>query len=271
VLLGVPLGTRLLLALDGLTQYLRLSIWPSPLLNEYDELTTVSSLLTLLPALLLLLFTAWCIFRKSPRPRFLVLWFLLPLLPVLNVAAATGETLAERFLCLPLAALGYALAWSLTAADRRLSLVQRNVVSALLVGVLLSSGLLSYWRAKDYESESTMMAALVRDAPDSSGAYRLSAGLHRRNRQFARLQRDEQRVEQETAATLKHLRTAVLKNERDALSRLELVRFLLELITDDQTPNQQMFLVEAMRHATWLVESDGLRAESHLLDGMARS
>lgn len=87
--------------------YLRLALWPHPLVADYSDWPIVSSVATVLPAALvvmaLLAGTAWAFHRGRPV-AFLGAWFFLILAPTSSFFPIVKEAIAERRMYLPLAA-----------------------------------------------------------------------------------------------------------------------------------------------------------------------
>ena len=260
---GVEWGDRLLLGWQALSDYLRLTIWPHPLLNEYDEVRQIRGALALLPAVILLALAAWTLFSRRSRAFFAIALFAVPLLPVLNVVAVTGETFAERFLCLPMAGLAVLVASLLgtPTVERR-----RGLVQALGIVLLAICAWCSFQRAYDYRSERALIESLREAKPQSGGALRLAAGLPRRDRVIFMMSRDPQAALRAQEETLDLLRRSVQADETLALSRVELARFLLELAVAAPTLEKAPLLTEAARHTAWLIQNDRLIAENYLLD-----
>ena len=87
--------------------YLRLAVWPHPLVADYDGWPVAKSLLPALPALLavagLLALTVWGLARRKPL-AFLGVWFFAILAPTSSLKPIATEIAAERRMYLPLAA-----------------------------------------------------------------------------------------------------------------------------------------------------------------------
>lgn len=153
-----------------LWRYVRLIFLPRTLINEYDDPAPPGWDEILcggaVAAALLAAMIAGAAGR-APRAAFGAVLFAAPLAPVLNVVYRTGETFAERFLCLPLA--GAALL-SATAFARR-----PRVGSALVFLLAVLAGARSTERAFDWRSQRTLAEAAVRDAPHVGGSWHMIA------------------------------------------------------------------------------------------------
>lgn len=275
VLQGIGLPDRVPIGLEALSGYLRLLFWPFPLLNEYDEIRSPTGIPPLLPALAFLLAAGFAWARRWMLPRFACLWFLLPLLPVLNIATVTGESFAERFLSLPAGALALAVAILWSRLERRVNgRIRRPIAAACALGVLALCGLASFLRAFDYKSEEAMVEALLRDAPRSGAAYRLAAGIPRRERQFDIIREDRVAAKMHGEEALRLLRAAVERNPEQAASRLELARLLVEIVREGGREDRELLLAEATGQLSRALElaprwPEGRRllGEVHLLSG----
>lgn len=91
----------------AIVRYLRLSFWPSPLTVDYEDWPVATSILSVAPALALVLLllgvTAWALWR-APALAFPGAAFFLILAPTSSVVPIPTEILAERRMYLPLAA-----------------------------------------------------------------------------------------------------------------------------------------------------------------------
>ncbi len=117
-----PVSTRLLTAVAGLFEYLRLSLIPFDLRIDYSEFAYSNffapKVLAGLGVPILLALAAWRVRRLSPLPALAVAWFFLFLLPVSNLLIPIGAVLAERFLYLPSVAVSLAVTGIIEAASR---------------------------------------------------------------------------------------------------------------------------------------------------------
>jgi tetratricopeptide (TPR) repeat protein len=154
-------------------EYLRLTVWPHPLLFEYDIRALrpdggFRDFRVLAGAAAFVAFlAATCRMRSRPVLASGAALFLLPLVPVLNVVAPIGEDFAERFLALPIA--GAAILVGGIAA--------RFKAVGFGAGMLLvaACGALFTLRAADYKSERVLYDSMLARAPDSPAARSLVA------------------------------------------------------------------------------------------------
>jgi protein O-mannosyl-transferase len=163
VLARVPYG------LSFLGRYATLVVFPRRLVNEYDDprppLCPVSIAIGAVVAAAILVALARA--RKAPRLAAAAALFAAPLAPTLNVLYRTGESFAERFLCLPLA--GVATAAALLAAR-----APKVGALALVAAALVAAGRTAE-RAKDWRSQIGLAEAATRDAPEFGGSWHMLA------------------------------------------------------------------------------------------------
>jgi Flp pilus assembly protein TadD len=134
--------------------YLRLCVWPSPLVIDYQDWPIAKgSVLTIVPAWVLLALasaTLWLLFKR-PRAGFLGACFFIILAPSSSFVPIASEIVAERRMYLPLAAVvglivigGYFLVRQVLPQMAALILV--GIVSVVFAAV-------TYQRNLDYRSE----------------------------------------------------------------------------------------------------------------------
>jgi tetratricopeptide (TPR) repeat protein len=174
------LGGRMLVGLQSVPSWARLLVWPSHLQANYSPpaygLESTLGLrelggVALLGGLVLALLAAW---RRRPPIAFGLLWSVLTLSPVSNVAFPTGLIIAERTLFLPsvgvvLAVAAFADAFWPTAT--RLPRPLRVAAMAVVALVLVAGGLYTAERQRVWKSNDVLFPQTVRDAPDSYAAH----------------------------------------------------------------------------------------------------
>ena len=150
----------------AITQYLRLVLWPHPLVFDYGaplyrSLSAVGPQAALL--LLLIVATGWALIRK-PALGFLGAWFFLILAPSSSFVPVATQTMAEHRLYLPLAAglmlLGLA---AHTLASRRAVVV--------LFALAAGAGVMTARRNLVYQSELTLWTDTVAHRPENPRAH----------------------------------------------------------------------------------------------------
>jgi protein O-mannosyl-transferase len=152
-----------------LAGYARLLVRPFPLINEYDDPVPPFPPVTLAlgAAVAILIVVALFFTRRAPLLAFGAALFGATLAPTLNVVYRTGETFAERFLCLPTA--GAALALAVVAARRP------RLGGPFLAALALLAGARTAERARDWTSQRALAEAAVRDAPHVGGSWHMLA------------------------------------------------------------------------------------------------
>jgi tetratricopeptide (TPR) repeat protein len=149
----------------ALPHYLRLALWPHPLVFDYGTPLVRSFAPVALPAALLLLLlgaTGWALARK-PALGFLGAAFFLLLAPSSSVVPVATQTMAEHRMYLPLAAVLTLLALGASALAGRRALV------ALLALAAVAGGLTAR-RNLDYRSELTLWTDTVAHRPENPRA-----------------------------------------------------------------------------------------------------
>jgi protein O-mannosyl-transferase len=164
---------------QAVAHYLRLSIWPHPLVIEYGfwekrpppaEVALAGAVIALLAAA-----TAYALWRR-PKLGFLGLWFFLILAPSSSIVPIVTEPVAEHRMYLPLAAAAVLAVVALYAALGRL-LRQGNSNGALAFACLILClipaavlGRMTAQRNEEYRSALTLWSDAVRKVPDNPGA-----------------------------------------------------------------------------------------------------
>ncbi len=173
---GVSAWTYLLNQSVMITRYLRLAVWPSPLVAAYGYPRLVT-LHEVWPAMALvggLAAVGLVLFVRMPQLGFLALAVFITLAPTSSVVPIATEVGAERRMYVPLAALvvgavlfaGWIGRWLLLAANRHASpRVARHAASALVVLVAGTCIVLSFRRGQEYQSELLLTSRLVERWP----------------------------------------------------------------------------------------------------------
>ncbi|HEX3728885.1 MAG TPA: tetratricopeptide repeat protein [Opitutaceae bacterium] len=167
----IPWGQYALTQVYGIAHYLRLALWPRPLVFDYGVLVVTRPALLLpsaavLLALLGLAAAGLASRREGPRAAgFLAAWFLVPLAPTALVPITT-ETLAEHRLYLSLAAVaaGGALALRLLCGPNRRAFLGAGAALALGLGAV------TVHRNTIYRSEERLWADTLAKLPENPRA-----------------------------------------------------------------------------------------------------
>jgi tetratricopeptide (TPR) repeat protein len=180
----------------AIAHYLRLCFWPDPLVIDYGT-GTITSMDQVLPAAALLavllagtLVALW----KAPAAGFLGAWFFLILAPSSSVIPLVTQTIAEKRMYLPLAAVAAGAVLAVYAACRCLagkfaSTSAKTAFStalplALLAATTISLGAGTYARNGDYSSEMNLWQMAQRDYPQNARAFSAVGVLYTQQRKF---------------------------------------------------------------------------------------
>ena len=177
---GVSWWAYALTQIRAVAHYLRLAIWPHPLIADYGRILggpTGEILVDLVVLAVLAGLTAWALWRR-PRWGFLGAWFFVILLPSSSVVPVSTEIIAERRMYLPLAAVLAALVLGIYFAARALARSQgwafRPLALGLgIFGLLTASALAAATVARNrvYQSVETLWSDVVANAPENAGAW----------------------------------------------------------------------------------------------------
>ena len=164
--LGISWWEYLLKQSEALVLYLKLSVWPHPLVLDYGT-AVVHSFAEVWwqgPVVLALLAgTVWALIRR-PVPGFAGAWFFVILAPSSSVVPLVTQTMAEHRMYLPLAAV---LALAVSAIWRRLgprAWLPLGAVAVLFTGLTVA-------RNHDYREGLTIWADTVAKCPQSGRAH----------------------------------------------------------------------------------------------------
>ncbi|MBK8856988.1 MAG: tetratricopeptide repeat protein [Opitutaceae bacterium] len=169
--LGVTWWSYLLKQCEALILYLRLSIWPHPLVLDYGTGVIKSAgevWVQGLAVLGLLAATAWALVRR-PVPGFCGAWFFIILAPSSSVIPLVAQTMAEHRMYLPLAAVVALLA---VGGQRLLGARTLPVLGVVAAGLFV----LTIVRNHTYRSAFVIWSDTVTKCPESARA-RLNLGV----------------------------------------------------------------------------------------------
>jgi Tfp pilus assembly protein PilF len=155
-----------------LVYYLRLSVWPHPLIFCYDSWSVARALGTVWPQAVLITTlaagTLWALWRR-PWLGFLGAWFFLILAPSSSIVPIVTEVAAERRMYLPLAAV--ILLGALGAARWLLRGRPRWIGAGLVVLLVAVCAGATSRRNLVYSGVETAWRDVLRTYPDSPGAH----------------------------------------------------------------------------------------------------
>lgn len=164
--LGVTPWSYLLKQCEAIVLYLRLSLWPHPLVLDYGTAVTTSLADVWwqgLVVLALLAATIWALVRK-PALGFAGAWFFLILAPSSSVVPLVAQTIAEHRMYLPLAAIVSIACFALIRWTGKRA-------PWLLASLVLAAGLAAAVRNHDYRDSIALWSDTVAHAPAHSRAF----------------------------------------------------------------------------------------------------
>jgi len=149
------------------TQYLKLAVWPSPLIFDYGPIPVVTRIAQIIPEGLflgtLIVATLAMLWRRAPA-GFVGGWFFAILAATSSVVPVTSQPMAENRMYLPLAAVATAVVLGAYALAGRKSFIG---LAALALGL----GVLTVARNRDYRSELAIWTDTVSKRPDNVRAH----------------------------------------------------------------------------------------------------
>ena len=161
---GVSWPRYALTELRVVTDYLKLAIWPHPLVFDYGTEILATGPLAVAPYALIMaavLVGVVCAWRRSPLAGFLGVWFFLILAPTSTVVPIAEQPMAESRLYLPLAAVVVLVTLGSYALGRRRAFV---VLGLVVIGL----GVLTVRRNHDYRSEVSIWEDTLAKNPRAS-------------------------------------------------------------------------------------------------------
>lgn len=173
--LGVSGWTYLLTQCAAIVMYLKLSLWPHPLVLDYGTgLVRSVADVWWQGMLLVALFagTIWALVRR-PALGCLGAWFFMILAPSSSVVPLVGQTMAEHRMYLPLAAVVVAVVCA------TFLLFERRGLAALAAGAIVL-GVVTERRNADYATTISICEDTVTKRPDNARAMALLADYQRR-------------------------------------------------------------------------------------------
>jgi tetratricopeptide (TPR) repeat protein len=157
-------------------QYLRLALWPRPLVFDYGDYEPTAHLTGVVPyALVLMILAAGVLFALKRRPAvgFVAAWYFIILAPTSSVVPIAGSPMAEHRMYLPLAAvvtLAVAGAFILgkQGSNKEASTVLGWVASVSVVALFT---FLTIQRNRDYSSALTIWQDTLEKRPNNARAH----------------------------------------------------------------------------------------------------
>ncbi|MGH7482561.1 MAG: tetratricopeptide repeat protein, partial [Longimicrobiales bacterium] len=166
-------GVRILTAFRCWIEYARLLFFPVVLSTDYSPAVILPAsswtpLVIIGAALLGGLMLLGTRIRTRPEAGLPALWFLITILPVSNLIFPAAFLVAERTLYTPAVSVAMVAAFLLSAAIRFAPTpVARRLAFAAATIVVVAFGARTITRNPEWKSSATIMAALMRDHPES--------------------------------------------------------------------------------------------------------
>ncbi|MGA2604177.1 MAG: tetratricopeptide repeat protein [Verrucomicrobiia bacterium] len=158
----------------AVVQYLRLAVWPHPLIFDYGEYVPIGLLAAAPYALILAVLVTGVLFalKRHPAIGFVGAWFFVILAPTSSVVPIGGSPMAEYRMYLPLAAVVTIAVVGAVALGKRLFHKQQGVVLGCIAGgsVAVLLAFLTIQRNRDYYSALTIWQDTVDKRPDNPRA-----------------------------------------------------------------------------------------------------
>jgi tetratricopeptide (TPR) repeat protein len=171
---AVPWWRYALTQFPAVAHYLRLSVWPYPLVLDYGAawVRSPGEVLPFVPVVAALVAGTLYALVRFPRAGFLGCWFLVILAPTSSVIPGIRQTIAEHRMYLPLAAVLVAL---VLAVQRLLAWAWPRRAGpagfALCMMAAAAAGAATFARNRDYRSSLTIWTDTVRRRPDNAYAH----------------------------------------------------------------------------------------------------
>jgi tetratricopeptide (TPR) repeat protein len=183
---GVPLATKVLVAVRSTVGYLGKTLWPSELLPLYSYPQNVSwtSWRFVAPVVTLALLVAGCVWlaRRSRAVPSALACYLFALLPVIGIVQVGPQAMADRYTYLPAVALsllvgaGFAALWE--KAGSMASRWQANVLVLVMASVPGVLSWLSIRQMAVWHDSETLWSQVIRHEPWSTEAHNNRASYY---------------------------------------------------------------------------------------------
>lgn len=172
----VPLSIRLANAAIAYVKYIVKTFWPSGLAIVYPYPTSISSLLAIVCALIVVAITIFAFLQRQRMPWLTVgwLWFAGMLVPVIGIVQVGQQAMADRFTYLPHIGLFIAVVWSVAALTARAAETRYMAVAAAVV-VLFALTLVSYRQIGFWQNSITVFERAL-DVTENNRLAHLNLG-----------------------------------------------------------------------------------------------
>jgi len=174
--LGISASDHLLTQIRAIAIYLRLAVWPRPLIFDYGTTVVTQPSLIVPAAILVAAVVAGTLFALARRPAwgFLGAWFLAILAPTCLLPVTT-QPIAEHRMYLPLAAVlaaGVAAVYAGVGGIAARAAVRTGLFLALVAGGAAACCALTVRRNRDYRSAVALWSDNLAKRPYSPRAHR---------------------------------------------------------------------------------------------------
>lgn len=233
---ALPLGTRIITALQGYGWYLLKTFWPTNLGLVYPlRYLPFGVPQVWVPLVVMLAITAFALWRWRSQPVLIVgwLWFAGTLFPVSGMFQSGDQGMADRFVYVPHLGLLLLIVWGAADLADRLR-IPRGVQAAL--GLLVVAGMtyLAHEQTKHWHDTQTIMERSISGVPDNHRAHEILGGfmMDRRQNPSAALALAQKAIELDNKVASYHLLEAQahakLGHLQEKMNALERAVFVME-------------------------------------------
>lgn len=173
-MLGVGFFTARLTAVKVLARYLWLLVWPAKLSWNYyySEIPLVRGTWQDWIGLIIVaaaIVGVWIAYRRNRVVFFFAAFAIVTLIPVANLLILIGSIMAERFLYLPAIGFAACMVIGVYALGER---VKVPAVAPVCLGlIIITLGIGTWSRNLDWQNNSTLLEAGIRDTPNSFASH----------------------------------------------------------------------------------------------------
>lgn len=135
----LPLGTRILNAIDAYAKYIGMLFYPRNLAISYPYNFGISLSGIILPAIVLIAITAFCVWQMHRRKYLLMgwLWFLGTLVPVIGLVQVGAQAMADRYTYISYFGLFIMLVWGVSDIFEKLKIKQTVFLMIFSIWILV--------------------------------------------------------------------------------------------------------------------------------------
>ena len=177
---------RLLFSCYGTMNYISRFFVPHPLsaFHPFPNIQSLPMIYYIAPFFVLALAGFVYYFRKTRFVIFGILFFLVSLLPVIQLLTLGNAIIAERYTYLPYISLTFIVGMFYSNFKSKNSLAHLNYISAVLGIIILTYGYLSFDRTKVWKNSETLWTNVLKTYPDSRRAYMSRAVYYHSNKNY---------------------------------------------------------------------------------------